>query len=82
MRRYGEPDTGSGWTKKHYELAFERESIPIYGNLYLPQNEDGQYLTVIIGHGFGSKLGQCRDGLSGLMIPILQNGMEKAIGGS
>ena len=56
--------------------------MQIYGNLYLPQNEDGQYPTVIIGHGFGSKLGQCRDGLSGLMIPILQNGMEKAIGGS
>lgn len=62
MRRCGEPDTGSGWTKKHYELAFERESIPIYGNLYLPQNEDGQYLTVIIGHGFGSKLGNAGTG--------------------
>lgn len=37
-----------------YELAFERDGMQIYGNLYLPQSEDEQYPTAIIGHGFGS----------------------------
>ena len=37
-----------------YELAFERDGMQIYGNLYLPKSEDEQYPTAIIGHGFGS----------------------------
>lgn len=37
-----------------YELAFERDGMQIYGNLYLPKSEDEQYPTAIIGHEFGS----------------------------
>ena len=36
-----------------YELAFERDGMQIYGNLYLPKSEDEQYPTAIIGQGFG-----------------------------
>lgn len=37
-----------------YELTFQRDSLQIYGNLYLPNTDDQQYPTAIIAHGFGS----------------------------
>ena len=43
--------TGTPPNHTVYELAFERDGMQIYGNLYLPKSEAEQYPITIIGHG-------------------------------